>query len=90
MRSFVRSSRSLSRRGQGGTRFAMLRPILPALVLGVSGCAAGPTVVLPQDHPIVRTGPDVTGRVYVWDGEAWTLSANRMRLPEGWYVGPLE
>lgn len=90
MRSFALSSPSPSQRGHAGTRFATLRRILPALALGASGCAAGPTIVLPQNHPIVRTGPEVVGRVYVWDGDAWTLSANRVHLPEGWYVGPLE
>jgi hypothetical protein len=47
-------------------------------------------VVLPQNHPVMRTGPDVAGRVYLWDGEEWVLSRNRVRLPEGWFVGPVE
>lgn len=90
MRSFVRSSRSCWRRGLARRCFATLLATLPALPSGGSGCAAGPRVVLPQSHPVVRTGPDVVGRVYLWDGEAWVLSGNRVRLPEGWFVGPIE
>ena len=90
MPSFAPSSRSSSRRGPARRCCATLLAILPALPSGASGCAAGPTVVLPQNHPVMRTGPDVAGRVYLWDGEEWVLSRNRVRLPEGWFVGPVE
>ena len=48
------------------------------------------TVVLDSQSDIVRLGPDVTGRVYVWSAERqdWEL-AGRTHLPEGWYAGPM-
>lgn len=39
---------------------------------------------------MVRIGPDVSGRVYVWDGVDWVLSRNKVDLPEGWYCGPID
>lgn len=26
------------------------------------------------------------GRAYFWDGAEWRLSANRVAVPEGWYI----
>jgi hypothetical protein len=49
------------------------------------GCTR--TVLVPESSP-VRIGPDCRARVYsLVDGE-WTLSANRVSLPEGWYLVP--
>ena len=42
----------------------------------------------PNDN-LVRIGPNVKGRVYVWDGDKWELSRNKVSLPEGWLAGPL-
>jgi len=39
---------------------------------------------------IIRMGPDVRGKVYTWDGTNWTLSGNKVRVPEGWFAGSLE
>jgi len=36
---------------------------------------------------LLRVGPAVKGKVYFWDGDEWTLSANKVELPEGAYVG---
>ena len=52
-----------------------------------SGCAGGRTVLVADDSPL-RIGPNTTGTVYTLvDGE-WKLSAQRVELPEGWYVVP--
>lgn len=39
---------------------------------------------------VVRAGPSLEGRVYVWNGTEWELSANKVRIPEGWYIAPIE
>ena len=52
-----------------------------------AGC--GPrTILVPESSP-VRIGPGVSGPVYAKtaDGE-WQLSANRVEIPEGWYLVP--
>lgn len=58
---------------------------------GASGCTPGrQTVLVPANDALFRAGPDVQGRVYVWNGKAWELSANRVHVPEGWFIGPLD
>jgi len=71
--------------------------LLAAIVSGsASGCAAGPRVVLvrpvvwvdgaPSD--LIRIGPGVKGRVYVYEDGAWSLSKNEVEIPEGWMAAP--
>jgi hypothetical protein len=36
---------------------------------------------------ILRTGNDVKGHVYFWDGTNWIRSSNKVKIPEGWYIG---
>lgn len=44
--------------------------------------------MLVADDSPVRIGPGATGTVYrLTDGE-WSLSAERVALPEGWYLVP--
>ena len=51
------------------------------------GCASGPRVALVPYGHILRAGPDLKGRVYVENAEGeWTLSANEVHVPEGWYL----
>ena len=52
-----------------------------------TGCASGPRVALVPNGNILRTGPDMRGRVYIEDenGE-WVLSGNSVQVPEGWYL----
>jgi len=50
-----------------------------------SGC--GRTVLVNESSPI-RTGPSVEGRVYAWMDGKWVLSANKVTIPEGWYLVP--
>lgn len=59
-------------------------------VLGLLICAtscATKTVVLDSQADVVRLGPDVRGKVYVWQAGCWTLT-RKVTLPEGWYAGP--
>jgi hypothetical protein len=44
-------------------------------------------VVLDSQADVVRLGPDVRGKVYVWQAGCWTLT-RKVTLPEGWYAGP--
>jgi hypothetical protein len=62
--------------------------VLTVLVLSL-GCG-GTKVLLPQSGTLIRSGPDVSGKVYMWDGSQWVLSANKVRIPEGWFIGPLD
>lgn len=59
-------------------------PIALALVL--SGC--GPRVVIVDGtrEMVMRAGPDLSGHVYVLENGGWTLSRNRMRVPEGYLI----
>ena len=41
-------------------------------------------------NELVRVGPNVTGRAYIWDGEEWKLSSNKIKYQEGAFVGFLE
>ena len=65
--------------------WAMLLLLL-AVTLGSKGCG-GTKVLMPQSGAMVRAGPDVKGRVYHWDGSRWVLSANKLQIPEGWFIG---
>jgi hypothetical protein len=62
--------------------------VLTVLVLSL-GCG-GTKVLLPQSGTLIRSGSDVSGKVYMWDGSQWVLSANKVRIPEGWFIGPLD
>ena len=68
---------------------------LPRLFIFVglltTGCASltdsKKVVFVDESGGFVRIGPNVTGQVYVWDGEYWALSQNKIKIPEGWYAG---
>lgn len=60
---------------------------LAAAVLSLCGCAAERAIFLDSNSDVVRLGPDVRGRVYIWSGGAWRLTGP-VRLPEGWWAGP--
>lgn len=92
------SRRSASRYLAGSTkelnvsrRRSML--ILMLIVLGllaivfVSGCSGGRTVFVPEESPM-RVGPSSSIRVYHRINGEWTLSNNRISIPEGWYLVP--
>lgn len=88
MRSCARSFRCSPRRRHERRRFSILLPLLVA-ISSATGCG-GTRVSLSGSDAIVRAGPDVAGRVYVWTGEAWELSRNKVEIPEGWFIGPVE
>lgn len=68
-----------------------LLTVLVLLIVTASllGCG-GTKVLISQSGALVRAGPNVEGRVYQWDGTQWVLSSNKVRIPEGWYIAPLD
>lgn len=60
--------------------------MLGFLLSCLTSCATR-TVVLDPRIDVVRLGPNVVGRVYVYSDGKWILS-KPMKLPEGWYAGP--
>ena len=52
-----------------------------------AGCETAPRVVLvPQGH-VMRVGPDAELLVYTEGSQGeWVLSAEPVRVPEGWYI----
>jgi len=72
-------------------RRSRLKPIafrgLMLLLASALACGCGRTVLVPEDAPI-RIGPGTTGKAYLLiDGE-WTISAEKIVYPEGWYAVP--
>lgn len=60
---------------------------LTLLLASASACGPGRTVLVADDSPM-RIGPGATGKVLrLLDGK-WSLSAEPMALPEGWYLVP--
>ena len=62
--------------------------VFAALVIAfASGCTGSRTVFVPEESPM-RTGPESSLRVYHRINGEWTLSQNRITIPEGWYLVP--
>jgi hypothetical protein len=59
---------------------------LAGLIIFATSCATR-TVVIDSASDVVRLGPNVTGKVYIWRDGAWQLT-KKTKLPEGWYAGP--
>ena len=53
------------------------------------GCGSTRVVFVDTQSNLIRLGPNVEGRVYVLKNGEWTLSKNKVKLPEGWYAGGL-
>jgi hypothetical protein len=75
-------------------KFKPLMALLPLCIfvgLFTTGCTslseAKRVVFVEEEGGFVRLGPDVTGRVYTWNGDNWVLSNNKIKIPEGWYAG---
>lgn len=68
----------------------MLRKILTSFAALATVCATacGPRTILVRESSPIRIGPDVKGHVYVRENGEWTLSANRVEIPEGYYLVP--
>lgn len=52
----------------------------------VTGCGSR-TIFVPEESPM-RVGPQSRLRVYHRIDGTWTLSNNRIEIPEGWYLVP--
>ena len=69
----------------------MHKMLLKFLLISVSvlmiGCGTTRVVFVDRQADLVRVGPSIKGKVYWWDGEQWTLSANKVELHEGAYIG---
>lgn len=80
---------SSSGSSESRARRRTLRAVLfffAALAVGLlTSCVRA--VLVPETSP-VRLRESVRARVYVLDGNRWTESANRVELPEGWYLVP--
>ena len=63
--------------------------ILLSCLLLFLGCGSTRVVFVDTQADIIRLGPDVSGKVYVLKNGEWTLSKNKVKLPEGWYAGGL-
>lgn len=62
-----------------GIGFALL------VIASASGCTR--TVLVPEASPI-RIGPATKARIYAMTDGGWTLGANCVEIPEGWYCVP--
>ena len=56
-------------------------------ILCMTGCGHTQAIIIGSDD-IVRTGSDVEGHVYTWDGTNWIKSDNKVKIPEGMYIVP--
>ena len=58
----------------------------------VTGCGSTRVVFVnsQEKNDLIRVGPKVEGRAYVWDGTDWVLSKNKIAYPEGAFVGFLD
>ena len=59
------------------------------VALCASGCVSRQVTVIDSAHDIVRLGRGVRGPVYVQGEDGNWRQAGVMRLPEGWYAGPM-
>lgn len=68
----------------------MRRKILTSFAALATVCATacGPRTILVRESSPIRIGPDVKGYVYVRENGEWTLSSNRVEIPEGYYLVP--
>jgi hypothetical protein len=71
-----------------GLRFLLIATLICFAALAVAfatGCSrAG---FIPEASPI-RVGPDCKTKVYLLINGEWTLSDNKVEIPEGWYCVP--
>ena len=38
-------------------------------------------------NELIRVGPGIKGKAYIWNGTDWTLSSNKIQYQEGAFVG---
>lgn len=64
----------------------LIASLCVALLLDCAfGCAPNRTVFVPEASPM-RVGPSSSMRVWMRIDGVWTLSGNRIDVPEGWYL----
>ena len=64
----------------------LIASLFVALLLDCAfGCAPNRTVFVPEASPM-RVGPSSSMRVWMRIDGVWTLSGNRIDVPEGWYL----
>jgi hypothetical protein len=60
---------------------------------GIAGCVstseAKRVVLVSESEALFKTGSDVEGHLYFWNGSTWELSKDKVKLPEGWLTGPM-
>lgn len=61
--------------------------LIASVIIGTTSCGSTRAVLVPPGD-LIRIGPDVEGRIYLWDGSQWVLSDNEVEIPEGWVAGP--
>lgn len=82
MRGSIDDSRAIQRL----LMLMLIVTLLLALVHGSAiGCAPNRTVFVPEASPM-RVGPSSSMRVWMRIDGVWTLSGNRIDVPEGWYL----
>ena len=53
-------------------------------------CVTSPDVIfVDTTQDVIRLGDDVTGHVYYQKDGRWIKSANKVKIPPGWYAGGL-
>ena len=68
----------------------MLRlSLIISAILFLTACGSTRVVFVGSErtNDLIRVGPDVKEKAYVWDGKDWILSKNKIEYPEGAFVG---
>lgn len=73
-------------------RSSLMGMMLLFCITFAAGCAmlSGRETTLVPPGSVLKTGPGLTGRVYVRTAGEWVLSEDRVEIPEGWYLVPPE
>jgi len=62
--------------------------VISAMIL--TSCVTSPDVIfVDTTQDIIRLGDDVTGHIYYQKDGRWIRSANKVKIPAGWYAGGL-
>ena len=70
----------------------LLTFLLTCVSVSMTGCGSTKVVFVnsQEKNDLMRVGPKVEGKAYVWDGSEWVLSKNKIAYPEGAFVGFLD
>ena len=49
--------------------------LIASVIIGTTSCGSTRAVLVPPGD-LIRIGPDVEGRIYLWDGSQWVPSAD--------------